>query len=278
MSGHPPYPDKNIKHYTCYRATQPICIDGQLNEENWQHVPRSPRFEDLEEPGRHALFDTQAAMLWDDEFLYVGFWVEEPDIRATFTERDSMICRENDVEVFIAGQDAYYEFELNALGTIMERFYIWQDSYVEAGFAELPEFDLLGDGIIDTLGGSLSGHKDARGRRWCFRSWDMPGLQWAVHLDGTINDSRDVDRGWSAEIAFQWQGLKHLAGERSLPAASGDTWRMDISRFQWFGEDGRRSCPGWAWNSHGVYDSHTPDRFTYIHFSDQPVSAVTKNV
>ena len=274
MQPHPPYPEENLKHYTCYRAVGPIVIDGHLDEESWQKAPRSPRFEDLEEPGRPALFDTQAAMLWDDEHLYVGFWVEEPDIRATLTERDSMICRENDVEVFIAGQDAYYEFELNALGTIMERFYIWQDRYKEAGYADIPEFALIDNGIVDTLGGHWSGHKSERGRRWCFRSWDMPGLQWAVHLDGTINDSSDVDRGWFAEIAFPWQGLKHLAGDRSLPAKDGDVWRMDISRFQWIEEGGSRTCPGWAGNSHGVYDSHTPERFTYIHLSEKTVDEV----
>jgi hypothetical protein len=42
-------------------------------------VPRSPRFEDLEEKGRPVLFDTRAAMLWDDSYLYVGFWLEERD-------------------------------------------------------------------------------------------------------------------------------------------------------------------------------------------------------
>ena len=46
--------------------------------------------------------------------------------------------QENDVEVFIAGQDAYYEFELNALGTIMERFYIWQDRYIEEAMPTYP--------------------------------------------------------------------------------------------------------------------------------------------
>ena len=102
----------------------------------------------------------------------------------------------------------------------------------------------------------------------------MPGLQWAVHLDGRINDSSDLDRGWFAEIAFPWQGLKHLAGGRSLPAKEGDIWRMDVSRFQWIEEGGSRTCPGWAWNSHGVYDSHTPERFTYIHFSEKSVDEV----
>ncbi|MBT4503645.1 MAG: carbohydrate-binding family 9-like protein [Gemmatimonadetes bacterium] len=78
--------------------------------------------------GRLAALEMRAAALWDADYLYVGFWLEEPDVRATYTERDSMICHENDVEVFIGGKDAYYEFELNALGTIMERFYIRQDA------------------------------------------------------------------------------------------------------------------------------------------------------
>jgi hypothetical protein len=269
------YTDEGLKHYTACRAAGPIVVDGCLDDLTWTQVQRSPRFVDLAELGRPALLDTQAAIVWDDDYLYVGFWCEEPDLRAMLVERDSMICLENDVEVFIAGANAYFEFELNALGTIMERFYIWQDTFVSAGYSKLPEFDPLGEGIVDTLGGRWSGHKHPRGRRWCFRNWDMSGLQWAVSLDGTLNDHSDVDRGWTAEIAFPWSGLKHLADGRSLPAQDGDLWRMDLSRFQWFEEGGRRTCPGWAWSSHGVYDSHIPERFTYIHLSDQVVSAAT---
>jgi hypothetical protein len=32
----------------------------------------------------------QAAALWDDEYLYVGFWIEEPFVRARLTERDAL--------------------------------------------------------------------------------------------------------------------------------------------------------------------------------------------
>jgi hypothetical protein len=265
------YSEKGLKHYTCFRAAGPITVDGRLDEPSWQMVPKSPRFEDLEIPGRPALLDTRAAVMWDDDYIYVGFWLEEPDVWATLTERDSMICTENDVEVFFAGKDAYFEFELNALGTIMERFYIWQDSYIEADYSKIPEFDLLGTNLVDTLGGEWSGHRHPRGRRWVFREWDMPGLKWAVHVDGTINKHDDVDRGWTAEIAFPWQGLKHLADGRSLPAKEGEIWRMDVSRFQWVNDGDWKTCPGWAWNSHGVYDSHIPDRFTYMHFSEQVV-------
>ena len=265
------YSEEGLKHYTACRANGPIVVDGRLDEAAWRLADRSPRFEDLEEPGRPALFDTRAAVLWDDDYMYVGFWVEDPDVRATYTERDSMICEENDVEVFIAGEDTYYEFELNALGTIMERFYVWQDAYVEAGYSTIPEFDLQGTNLVDTLGGTKTGHAHPRGRRWAFREWDMPGMKWAVHVDGTINDPTDRDRGWTAEIAFPWQGLKHLADGRSLPAREGDTWRMDFSRFQWIDEGGFRTCPGWAWNSHGIYDSHIPDQFSVIHFTEKTV-------
>lgn len=265
------YPEEGLKHYTCYRAAGPMVIDGRLDEASWALAPRSPRFEDLEEPGRPALYDTRAAMLWDDAYLYVGFWLEEPNLRATYTTRDTMICEENDIEVFIAGKDAYYEFEMNALGTIMERFYVWQDAYPGSRYAEAPEFDLLGTRLVDTLGGPWTGFGHPRGRRWAFREWDMPGLRWAVQLDGTLNDDRDVDRGWTAEVAFPWAGLQWLADGRSLPARDGDVWRMDVSRFQWLEEGGRRPCPGWVWSSHGAYDSHIPDRFTYIHISERIV-------
>ena len=46
-----------------------------------------------------------------------------------------------------------------------------------------------------------------------------------------------------------------------------------FSRFQWIKEGGTRLCPGWAWTSHQTYDSHIPDRFTVVHFSDEVVGA-----
>ena len=32
-------------------------------------------------------FDTRAAALWDDQNLYVAFWLEEPFVEAQLTER-----------------------------------------------------------------------------------------------------------------------------------------------------------------------------------------------
>ena len=85
------------------------------------------------------MYDTRAVVLWDEENLYVGFWLEEPNVQATLTERDDPIYYNNDAEVFIAGRDAYYEFEINALGTIYEVFFVWNEAYEDGGYAEVPE-------------------------------------------------------------------------------------------------------------------------------------------
>ena len=109
-----------------------------------------------------------------------------------------------------------------------------------------------------------------RGLRWAFMDWDLPGLRAAVQVQGTLNDASDIDEGWTAEIAFPWSGLKTLAGKRPVPPRDGDVWRMDFSRFELLNNCGVtvEPHPGWALNKHGVYDSHIPECFSFVHFSE----------
>lgn len=112
--------------YVACRA-ESISVDGVLDEPDWGRASWSPRFSDLV-TGAPGWFDTRAAILWDLENLYVAFRVEEHDVRAFLTVRDSPIYRDNDVELFIDGGDAYYELEINPFGTIYEVFWIWDDA------------------------------------------------------------------------------------------------------------------------------------------------------
>lgn len=266
--------EEDIGHYTCYWTKEAIDIDGRLDEHSWQKAPRSPRFVNLV-TGEPAPLDTRIAALWDDDHLYIGFWVEEPRVQAKFTERDSPVYMENDVEVFIAGRDCYYEFEINALGTVYEVFFIWQDAYEKGGVFDKPEFDLLSQ-RVDVLGGfqdSMRFGKHPRGKRWAFLDWDFPGMRSAVRVDGTLNDNTDIDIGWTVELAFPWKGMGLLADGRPLPPRDGDIWRMDFSRFEAFDPKGNPVQPsaGWAFNKHGVYDSHIPECFTFVHFATNSV-------
>jgi hypothetical protein len=114
-------------------------------------VPRSPRFVDMVS-GEPALYDTRMACQWDESRLYVAYWVEEPQVRATLTERDSFIWNDNDVEFFMSGDDCYYEIEINAFGTVYEVLLVWQDAMKRGGRFDRPELDLYG-GNVDLLGG-----------------------------------------------------------------------------------------------------------------------------
>jgi hypothetical protein len=269
-----------LVHYICHRASHPIEIDGDLSKPAWRDAPRSRRFVDLV-TGEPALLDTRMAALWDDNALYVGFWIEEPQVRASLTKRDSFIWFENDVEVFIAGEDCYYEFEINALNTVYEAFFVYHDVLRRGSRFDTPEFDLYSHDV-DVLGGfqdSSRNGKHPRGKRWAFMDWDFPGLETAVKVYGSINDSSVVDQGWTVELAFPWDGMRKLFANRQFPPKDGDTLRSAFFRFESMEYNGKKTQDpiGWALNEHGVYDSHIPECFSYLDFSEESPKATHKN-
>jgi hypothetical protein len=92
-----------------------------------------------------------------------------------------------------------------------------------------------------------------------------------VHVDGKLNDRFFVSKGWSAQVALPWQGVKWLADGRALPPVDTDGWRIFFGRFEKMTYGGIEVRPhsAWCWNSHGVIDTHLPERFAYVHFSDR---------
>ncbi|MSR65854.1 MAG: polyhydroxyalkanoate depolymerase [Pedosphaera sp.] len=265
-----PCPENEIAHYTAYRVGGPIKIDGHLDEPSWTNAPWSPRFHDILTGGR-TIHDTRACVTWDDNNLYVAYRVEEPFVHARFTNHNAHIYQDNDVEFFLAGRDAYYEFEINAFNTTYEVFFIWEEAYASGGFSKLPEFEKSKLRPFNGVG--MNDHP--RGKRLANFKWDFPGLKTAVAIDGTVNKDDDRDRGWTVEIAFPWKGLETLAlsDHRALPPKDGDVWRMDFSRFNTYKEaPPAKDSGGWVWSKHGVWDSHIPECFPYIRFSTNTVA------
>jgi hypothetical protein len=275
MTGYPIAEDR-IAHYTSRRIAGPLSIDGNLEKPVWRGAEKSRRFVDLVS-GEPAFLDTRMASLWDERCLYLAYWMEEPAVRASLTERDSFIWHDNDVELFIAGEDCYYELEINAFNTVYEVFFVYQDALKQGSRFDVPAFDLR-ERNVDVLSGfqdpSRYG-KHHRGKRWAFMDWDFPGLHTAVRVDGRINEPSQVDRGWTVEIALPWTGLSALLPGRNFPPRPGDSIRAAFFRFEalhYHGKDSGESV-GWALNEHGVYDSHIPENFSCLHFAE-PLSGL----
>ena len=267
-----PCPDNEIARYTALRVSEPIRIDGKLDEAIWSRAPRSPRFIDIL-TGASTIHDTHAMVVWDDTNLYVAYGIEEPFVHAKYKNHNDPIYYDNDVEFFIAGRDAYYEFELNAFNTSYEVFFIWNDAYEKSGFAQAPEFARTKLQPFNGVGFT----KHPRGGRLGNFHWSLPGLQTAVQIDGTVNNDKDRDRGWTVELALPWKGLEWLAKaeQRPLPPRDGDVWRMDFSRFNTYKEaPPAKDSGGWVWTRHGIWDSHIPECFAHIRFSTNPISTI----
>jgi Carbohydrate family 9 binding domain-like len=182
-------------------------------------------------------------MLWDDTYFYISADLREPHVWGTLTQHDSVIFHDPDFEVFIdpdADGREYYEFEINALGTFWDLFLPMP--YRQGGKAR--------------------------------NSWEIPGLKSAVWVDGTLNDARDIDRGWSVELAFPWKVLGEFA-HKPAPPTDGDEWRINFSRVEWpveiTGRDYRKAAGvnenNWVWSPQGAIDMHRPDRWGVVRFS-----------
>ena len=243
-----------------------LTLDGKLDEPKWINAAKTSRFVDLIS-GAETIHSTQAAVLWDDQNLYFGFWVQEPDVRAKFKKRDSEIYYDNDIEIFIAAENAYYEFEMNAFSTIYEAMVMWDDNYDKLQFAQQPTLSTKHKRSQPFNGVGFTTHP--RGKRTIALAYDFPGLKSKVFVDGTVNESADRDRGWTAEISLPWSGMKDLlkGDTRSCPPNLNDVWRLNLFRFNQYKEAApAKDSGGWAWSRHSVWDSHVPECFPHVQF------------
>ncbi|MGI8635472.1 MAG: carbohydrate-binding family 9-like protein, partial [Segetibacter sp.] len=182
----------NLPDYIAKKIKSDIVIDGDISKEVWRKAIWSRRFTDMV-TGDPGMYNTLASMLWNDQFLYIAFNAEEPFVEARQTERDGIIFLENDLELFIDGGDCYYELEVNAANTIYEVFFIWKDAFKTDGRFDVPMFDVhqpnayTFGGDYDRSGATFWKGTHPRGIRWAFTGFDMPGLQTAVKVDGTLN-------------------------------------------------------------------------------------------
>ena len=241
------FPELKIEYaprtYVCYKTSTPMLVDGKLNDPGWVNAKWSESFVDIEGNLKpDPFYDTKVKMLWDDNYFYFGAEMEEPHVWATLTARDAVIFKDNDFEIFLdpdGDTHNYYELEVNAFET---------------------EWDLI----------LLKPYHDQS--KVAVDSWDIPGLITKVHVNGTINDPSDMDKGWSVEIAIPWKALEECAP--NFHPQEGEQWKVNFSRVQWdvdIVEEQyvKTDSPefNWVWSPQGLIYMHMPDLWGLVQFT-----------
>jgi glucose/arabinose dehydrogenase len=185
--------------FECRWADTPITIDGKADEEAWKHAQVIDHFylPWLKEP-RAARTATKARLLWDREYLYFYAEMEDTDLYADVTEHDGETWDNDVFELFFkpaADKPGYYEFQVNAAGTVMDMF------LPRRGAGGYKRFKKDGDF-----------HVEAR-----------------VRLDGTLNKWQDRDKGWAVEGRIPWGDFLRSGG-RPEP---GEDWKFALCRYDY---------------------------------------------
>jgi len=91
------------------RTKAPVKAEHAISSQNW-----------VEAPQVNAAFSIRH----DGSSIYLYYQVEEPQVRAVNTGFNSPVWEDSCVEFFLSfdGDDGYYNFEINAIGTVLGAF------------------------------------------------------------------------------------------------------------------------------------------------------------
>jgi hypothetical protein len=180
--------------YDVYRASSRVVIDARLDEPAWRNVPAAGEFhfnrwkEGEKEP-------TVVRMLWDDGSLYVSYLCHDRHISAYVTERHGPVSQDDCVEIFLSPNPEriknYYTFEVNAIGTMLNR--------CKTDWWKGPP------------------------------TWEPEGVRCRTSFHGwPRKDESPADDHWIVELAIPFRNFARDAAH--TPPRDGDQWRLNLNR------------------------------------------------
>ena len=226
-----------LAQYTIQRATSPITIDAKLDEPGWRNAQPMGDFTfNWYQSGEKE--QTVAKMLWDDDNLYVSWYVRDKHISAYEKQRHGPVSKDDCVEIFIAPNPAkpknYYTWEINAIGTMLNRNK--SDWY--------------------TLGAT----------------WEPEGVEYRTTFHGAAKkDESSGDDHWIVEMKVPFRNFSRDAAH--TPPQIGDEWRLNVNRI---GGQTNRQLSSWNPIAPPLTGFHSPEAFGRVSFAGPPAAAQTR--
>jgi len=217
-------PAEKTFHVVSKYVDRPLKVDAQMSDPAWgdaveyalleadklEQLP--PVIADAIRRTKHGT-DVRAKVLHDKDHLYIGFRIENDDIWAGRRQDQEHLYRHGDcMEVFLKPlhSNSYLELYANASGN-KTTFYFRSRSFSYGRFHEDQSL--------------------------------LPGLlQVYSHVDGTLNNSEDRDRGWTTVMVIN---RDELAKQLGVPLDQEHPWTILLA--------------GYAYSSRKIYSSN----FTY---------------
>jgi hypothetical protein len=181
-----------------------IKIDGKLDEDAWKAAPLLGPFVDVKtgEPNKTFPVNGKGRLLYDDKSLYLAVEVEDKDVTGGFPTdaKDPHLWTKDTVELMVdpdweRANTNYYEIQIGPQNLVFDTQ--WDDYNTPKPSPEGP-----------------FGNQD----------WSAE-LKSAVVVDGTIDKSDDVDKGYVVEAAIPW---KSFSKAKKTPPELGDSWRINL--------------------------------------------------
>jgi hypothetical protein len=220
-----PVPQAPLPEYHTPRAARAPVIDGKLDDEVWKQAPEQELVASFD--GHAVTRKTTFRVLWDDEFIYVGFFAVDPDVWGTLMKKDDPIYNEEVCEVFFDADGdgkTYNELQVSPHNVNFDASFVARRSNLEAAM-----------------------------------KWES-GMTTAVFVKGTLDDDQP-DEFWSAEMKIP---IKNLTAVPHVPPLKGDRWRFNAYRLEHLVH--RQQIEGQAFSPLFQGDFHNLPRFGWLVF------------
>ncbi len=216
----------DLQTYKVKRAVKAPTIDGAVTDAVWGTATEVELVASYD--GAPTKRKTRARLLYDDQFLYVAWTAEDPDVWGTKRNKDDDIYNEECVEIFLDADGdgaTYNELQVSPHNVQFDASFVARRSDLETA-----------------------------------KKWES-GMQTAVKVNGTLDNDSDVDQGWTAEMKIP---LKNLTNVPHVPPEKGDTWRFNLYRLEHHVHG--KEIEGEAYSPLFVGDFHHLPRFARLQF------------
>lgn len=177
--------------YKVHKATSKIKIDGKLKDVAWFDAETRTFDHFYLTSNDSEKQKTNFRMLWDKDYIYIHYDLQDKFINAAETKRDGAPYLDDCTEIFLtpapSAENIHYCFEINVNKAINDLVFV---NNFNGGNAVVRQYN--------------------------------PDFKLGVDVKGTINDNTDIDKGWSMELAIPHAAF---AGSTSKsPIAIGSKW------------------------------------------------------